>query len=251
MVLYFSGTGNSKFVAERIAEGINDKAENISQYIKEEKKAEFREDGVYVFVGPAYVSAPARTLIDFVDESSFPSGIKAYFVITCAAAIGISPVIDKKLCERKGFEYMGSATVVMPQNYIAYFKTASMDENRETVKAAIPVVDGIVEAIKNKDIIEDRKMFFMEYPSTVAVADLYYKFFMKTGKFKASDECISCQKCVRVCPLGNVSLTDGKPVWGKKCTHCMACINYCPKGAIEYGKGSKGKPRYNGPEGCL
>ena len=28
-------------------------------------------------------------------------------------------------------------------------------------------------------------------------------------------------------------------------THCMACICYCPKEAIEYGKKSKGKPRYH------
>ena len=34
-------------------------------------------------------------------------------------------------------------------------------------------------------------------------------------------------------------------VWGKNCTHCMACICYCPKEAIEYGKKSKGKPRYH------
>ena len=32
---------------------------------------------------------------------------------------------------------------------------------------------------------------------------------------------------------------------GKNCTHCMACICYCPKEAIEYGKKSKGKPRYH------
>ena len=47
------------------------------------------------------------------------------------------------------------------------------------------------------------------------------------------------------CPLNNIRLENGKPVWGKNCTHCMACICYCPKEAIEYGKKSKGKPRYH------
>jgi len=45
--------------------------------------------------------------------------------------------------------------------------------------------------------------------------------------------------------LNNIHLENGKPVWGKNCTHCMACICYCPKEAIEYGKKSKGKPRYH------
>ena len=57
--------------------------------------------------------------------------------------------------------------------------------------------------------------------------------------------CIGCGKCVELCPLNNIRLENGKPVWGKNCTHCMACICYCPKEAIEYGEKSKGKPRYH------
>ena len=48
-----------------------------------------------------------------------------------------------------------------------------------------------------------------------------------------------------ICPLNNIHLENSKPVWGKNCTHCMACICYCPKEAIEYGRKSKGKPRYH------
>ena len=59
-----------------------------------------------------------------------------------------------------------------------------------------------------------------------------------------SDDCISCGKCANVCPLHNIQLSNGKPVWGNQCTHCMACISRCPKEAIEYGKHSKGLPRY-------
>lgn len=44
--------------------------------------------------------------------------------------------------------------------------------------------------------------------------------------------------------MNNIRLENGKPVWGKECTHCMACICYCPAEAIEYGKKSFGKPRY-------
>ena len=56
--------------------------------------------------------------------------------------------------------------------------------------------------------------------------------------------CIMCGMCARVCPLDNIRLKDGSPVWGSSCTHCMACINRCPMEAIEYGKRSQGKPRY-------
>ncbi|MFR7743510.1 MAG: hypothetical protein ACLU3I_09600 [Acutalibacteraceae bacterium] len=47
---------------------------------------------------------------------------------------------------------------------------------------------------------------------------------------------MGCGQCAKRCPMNNVTLKDGKPVWGKVCTHCMACICYCPVSAIEYGK---------------
>jgi NAD-dependent dihydropyrimidine dehydrogenase PreA subunit len=51
--------------------------------------------------------------------------------------------------------------------------------------------------------------------------------------------------------MNNIKMVDAKPFWGNNCTHCMACINRCPADAIEYGKGTIGKPRYKGPESVL
>ena len=61
---------------------------------------------------------------------------------------------------------------------------------------------------------------------------------------RADQTCTGCGKCVKVCPLNNVTMKNKKPVWEKHCTHCMACICYCPAEAIEYGRKSVGKPRY-------
>lgn len=77
---------------------------------------------------------------------------------------------------------------------------------------------------------------------------LFYPVFVHANKFYATDTCIACKKCVNVCPLQNIRLKNGKPVWGKNCTHCMACISRCPREAIEYGKHSKGMPRYVCPK---
>ena len=62
-----------------------------------------------------------------------------------------------------------------------------------------------------------------------------------------TDACVSCGKCAAVCPLGNIAMVARKPRWGGDCTHCMACICGCPAEAIEYGKKSLGKPRYQCP----
>ena len=247
MVLYFSGTGNSRFVAEKIAEEIGDETVDINKYLKGNEEPDFKKGGTYVFVAPSYVSAIARPMTDFIYETTFPKGIKAYYVVTCKASMGVSPEIDRRLSGRKGFKYMGTAEVKMPQNYLVYFTTKEKDENLEVINDALPEIDKIAKTIKAGKKLQSSKMKFGEYPITIFVADLYYEFFMKTKKFHVSDECVSCNKCAVLCPYNNIELVNGKPVWGDKCTHCMACINNCPKEAINYGKGTKDKPRYTGP----
>lgn len=77
------------------------------------------------------------------------------------------------------------------------------------------------------------------------VNPIFYSCFVKANAFTAGDTCTGCGQCVRRCPTNNITLQNGKPVWGQDCTHCMACICYCPAEAIEYGKKSLGKPRYH------
>ena len=77
------------------------------------------------------------------------------------------------------------------------------------------------------------------------VNPIFYQFFVKATAFQTDDTCIGCGQCVKNCPMNNIALENGKPIWGNQCTHCMACICYCPTEAIEYGKKSIGKPRYH------
>ena len=128
MILYFTGTGNSRFVAERIASSVGDKAVNISTYIKGNTLPRFSDTGVYVFVAPCYVSTTAMSMFDFIMSASFPKGVRAYFIITSASYMGAAPATNRYLAKKKGFEYMGTENVVMPQNYIVYFKTKTKKE---------------------------------------------------------------------------------------------------------------------------
>lgn len=248
MIVYFSGTGNSRFVAKRIAELTQDELCDASVYTREGKGADFTRPGCYVFVSPVYVSAPPRVFQDFIRRSRFPNNVRAYFIMTCAGGMGGSPEYCRRLASEKGFAYLGTVQVCMPQNYLAFFKTHSPEENREKVREALPVIEGIADYILNGRELPDPGMKAWEYLSTEMIIGMYYKDFMRDKAFRATDACIGCGRCAAVCPLGNVRLEDGHPVWGGSCTHCMACINLCPKNAIEYGKLSVGKPRYKGPD---
>lgn len=248
MVICFSGTGNSRYVAKMIAELTNDNYFDSTVFTRKGASTSFKEPGTYVFVSPVYVSAPPKAFLDFIRNSEFPDLVRAYFVMTCAGGMGGSPGYCLHAAQEKGFVYLGTAQVIMPQNYIAFFKTYGEEKNNAIVEQARPVVEDIARHILEHITLPDPKMKAWEYLSTKMILGLYYREFMKTKSFYLKDVCVGCGRCAAVCPLGNIKLAGKRPQWGKNCTHCMACINLCPKDAIEYGKWSRGKPRYKGPE---
>ena len=248
MIVYYSGTGNSKYVADMLADLTGDETFNAVEYIKNGVAAELSSDNPWVFVSPVYVSAPPLIFTDFVRKASLSGCKKAWFIMTCAGGMGAAPAYWEEICKEKELEYMGTVQVVMPQNYLVFFKTAESEQNEQTIAAAKPVIAELAEKIKAEEAFDCKGAKRWEYVSTELILKPYYKWFIKAKDFYASDECVSCGLCAKKCPLGNVSIVEGKPVWGDNCTHCMACINYCPKQAIEYGKKSPGKPRYHAPE---
>lgn len=248
MIFYFSGTGNSRYAAQQLAALIGDTAQDISAYVRSGAGDTFRDDRPFVFVAPVYVAAPALSLLDFLKNSSFRGNKKAYFVMTCAGTMSGSPAFCRKAAEEKGLEYMGTAQLMLPQNYIAYFSMKSAEENGKIIAAAQPVLETLAGAINLEKPFQDPKVNKLEYLSTLLILKPYYRWFITTKNFRVEADCIGCGKCEKACPLGNIRMENGLPVWGANCTHCMACINLCPKDAIEYGKGSIGKTRYRGPE---
>lgn len=248
MIIYFTGTGNSRFVAKRIAEATGDNAVDAGQWIRKGERVSFTEAGTYVFVSPIYVAAPPRAFQEMIRSAEFPRGSRVWFIMTCSGGMGAAPVYCKRLAEEKGLTYLGTAQVRMPQNYLIFFKTFPVEENRKKIEAALPEIDALAEQIRTENAFPEPDIKFYDYPSTQMILSPYYRWFIGAEKFFATDACIGCGRCVSVCPLGNIRLESGRPVWGDSCTHCMGCINLCPKEAIEYGKRTRGKLRYHGPE---
>lgn len=77
-----------------------------------------------------------------------------------------------------------------------------------------------------------------------SMSKFYYDKMDNPKGFHVIDKCISCGKCVRLCPLNNIELISRKPKWESNCTHCMACIGGCQTRSIEFKNKTQGKPRY-------
>ena len=244
MVLYFSGTGNSRYVAERIAKALGDEIFSMNGRIKAGDTSPVTSDERLVIVTPTYAWRIPRIVRDWLLKTDFPNAKQAWFVMTCGSEIGNAAQYNRALCQEKQLTYMGTAQIIMPENYIAMFNAPQAEEARQIVARAEPDIDRVISAIKTgqkfalpRNNLYDR---FMSGP----VNPIFYSFFVKANAFTAGDACTGCGQCARLCPMNNITIQNGKPAWGSDCTHCMACICRCPVEAIEYGKKSLGKPRY-------
>lgn len=242
MVLYFSGTGNSRYVAKKIAEISGDEMISINQKLKDNDYSPVKSDSPLVFVGPVYAGRLPRVMDEYISKVTFGGTKQAYFIGTCAATPWQTVRYVEKVCEQKQFSLLGFNSVVMPQGYIAGGGTQPKEVNDKILKDAEPIIVKIAETIRDQQILPK------EQPGKAVMSKvlnpIMYSMMISAKGFNVTDKCTGCGKCADRCPLNNVKIENGKPSWGKNCTHCMACIAGCPAEAIEYGKKTQGKPRY-------
>ena len=247
MILYFSGTGNSEYIARRIAKATGDEILSLNERIRNGNAAAVRTERL-VFVTPTYGWRIPRLVEKWIDETEFYGDeLSAWFIMSCGSEIGNAAKYNARLCERKGFAYMGTEQVIMPENYVAMFAVPERDEAIKIVAARTGQIADAAERIANGEPFTAEPVKLIDRIYSDIVNPLFYKCFVKDSKFYVKDSCISCGKCARECPTHSISIENGRPVWGGHCTHCMACICDCPAAAIEYGKASIGKPRYHCP----
>lgn len=242
MVLYFSGTGNSRYVAKKIAEACGDEIISINKRLKEHDCSPVFSEKPLVFAGPVYAGRLPRVMEEYIRKTDFTGTKHAYFIATCAQTPWITVEYAEKLCKEKSFSLLGFSSIVMPQGYVAGGGTQPKQVNDKILSEAEPKILNIANAIRDKQPLPD------EQPGKAIMSRLLnpimYSMMISAKGFSVTDKCTGCGKCVTRCPLNNVKLVNDKPVWGKDCTHCMACIAGCPAEAIEYGKKTQGKTRY-------
>lgn len=244
MIVWFSGTGNSRYAAKVLADALGDALLDAGQMIKKGRDEKLYSERPWVFVAPTYAWRMARILEDYIRRTELCGSRDAYFVLTCGGDIGNAGKYAAELCRDKNLSYRGVLEVVMPENYIAMFDVPSENESRKMVMAAKVLLEKNAAAIRSGEDFPQHKARIGAALKSGVINDGFYKFYVKADAFYATEKCISCGMCAERCPLNNIRLADGKPRWGKDCTHCMACICYCPQEAIEYGKKSKGRRRY-------
>lgn len=244
MVIYFTGTGNSRHLARLISKQLEDELVSAPELIKEKRTGDFKSEKPWVFVCPTYGWQIPRLFKSFIEGSSFSGSGEAYFVMNCGSETGNAIRGIVSLCQDKGFIFRGLMQIKMPENYIAMFSAPDEVKAAEIIAGAEQKAGEAAGYISAGENFPSMPVSLLDRIYSSPVNAFFYKFCIADKKFYTTDKCIACGKCVKGCMLNNISLENGRPVWHGSCTHCMACIGACPTAAIEYGRHSIGLRRY-------
>lgn len=244
MIYYFSGTGNSHYVASKLKETLHDQCISMNDLIKKEDHSLEVVEGNLIFVFPTYAWRIPRIVEEWIKKTTFKEVKGVYFIMTCGENIGNAGYYNEILCKEKGFIYKGTLPIIMPENYLALFNTPDDKKAKEIIQKAEPSINKAIEYIKAQVPFPGMSLHLKDKAQSSFVNSIFYKFFVGSKSFYTTD-CKGCGLCEKLCPLNNIHLEDHKPIWGDQCTHCMACIAKCPFKAIEYGKHTKNQNRYH------
>ena len=247
MVLYFSATGNTEYIARELAKRTNDECVNLLERIKKQDFSPIHSEKPFVICAPVYVCEIPRFMMKYLKKQPFTGCKDVYFILTSGGYCGPSGILLKKIFKSKKMICHGYAEFKMPRNYVASddYPMLEKDQVEERIIGSYNRLEQVAEDILAGKKLKARHVFLFETLITLPFNPVWCKYKLTAKDFYAEDACIGCGKCERLCPLNNVKIVDKKPVWSNQCTHCMACIGNCPVNAIQYGNITKNKEPYN------
>ncbi len=241
-ILYFSATGNSKYVATRLA-----KEKEKLLFIPDLMKGDIFEfeDDVIGIVSPTYFWGLPSIVKDFLKKAAFHADY-LFFVATYGTTPGATGPMAKKLIKGKTIDSFYSVRMV--DTYTPIFDISTKEKKDKFTKNTEKEINKVIESAAKR---EHKTRMNRQAPTFVVntiAQPLYDNKKRLTNRFSVNDSCIGCGLCARKCPVNAIEMIDKKPVWVKdKCAMCLGCLHRCPKFAIECGKKTKNHGQYQNP----
>ena len=262
IIYVFSGTGNTKLIAELFKKYLTDyettiysvRMNNILEnppqiqentLILKKKNAKFAFYNVpspngadlIAFANPVHGFNTPKAMYDFIClMPALKNPVKTILLKTSGEGLGINDYSSQKylkILSEKNYDVLCERRFVMPYNMI-------FRHSPEMVKSEYWYADAYVrltcEQLKNDSFWENVKKNPLKYWFVPIVRILWiYAKVQGPTMFASKKKCIKCGLCVKNCPLNNIKF-DGKSYkFGTNCVLCVACSFNCPKKAISIG----------------
>ncbi|MCL2045803.1 MAG: EFR1 family ferrodoxin [Oscillospiraceae bacterium] len=238
-IFYFSGTGNSLFVAKNIASRMEVcTVHSIASSVPTEQIG--GKDEKIGFVFPSYYGNLPRIVRRFISELNIHPDTSLFGVVTMGAPMGMgngcAVALEQALAD-KGLKLRYCNGITMPRNYILKYNPLSANDAKKYNRRANKRIESIV-----GEILADKSMI---HKSSISSDYLYKNIEALDHDFFVDERCTGCGICEKICPVSNIKIVSNRPEWKHRCEHCVACISWCPEAAIQYGEKTKKRRRYH------
>ncbi len=241
MIYYFTGAGNSRYVAQRIAQALGDTVAFMPEHIP----ATVPDNGEPVgFVFPVYFWGIPTVVDRFARQLTIEGSHYTFTVLTPSGSSGDAVSLFEKALRRL---VDARFSVLMPDTYCPMFECGDRAKNEAVLNRAEGEIDNVVVQLKSRATGDLDLHHGMGRLYTVTMYPLYKR--TTTRRFAVSDACTGCGLCAKLCPDKFITIEDGRPVWrAGHCNLCFACLHHCPTFAIQYGRNSRKHGQYTCPK---
>ena len=241
IIYCYSGSGHCLNMAKTIAEKLGDTDIVLMRSFPE--KTDATEAKRVGFVFPCYGGGLPGHVEDYVKAIKIAPDAYKFAVEQFAGYMGCGL---HKIDEIVDLDYWNlisnHSTCIWLMPHTLCVPPTSKENAQARIDRKAMEVAAAAKAMKHSEKKPPKKAFF-------ALEDkLFSQMHSKrVKKFWVNDDCIGCGTCVRVCPQGNIQLTEKRPGFGTNCIGCLSCVQYCPKQAINVGKITEKRERFPNP----
>lgn len=262
MIFYFSGTGNTRWAAQKVAAATADRLVNIAEEMlaAETDQASdpqftytLAQDERIGFFFPVHGWRPPRLVLDFLDRLHLTNADSHYAYVVCTAGdnVGEAVSILEKRLQTMGIKIDSAISLIMPESYVGLpfmdVDTPAKEQCKK-MEADNKLTRFIADIMECRSGVRDITIGHWPRINSRLIGSVFVKKLVTDHPFHVvADRCLHCGKCASVCPVANIHFEKGgEPSWlhNGKCLSCFACYHHCPTHAIEYGGRTKKKGQY-------
>lgn len=239
LILYFSGTGNTKRVAEEFKARLIENGASVIMHSIEEKTDIAKIAYDYLILGfPKYYEYPVLIMPWYL-KKNLPKREKP--IPTLAFCTQAGPLKTdftglERLLKKRNHRLTVEVSLPYANNMMIFkaFHPMPQPELLENQKNIRSQVGSLLEAFLKGETVAEHTTAWQR-PLIIFVAEACTKLMpVFAMRLSADENCTGCGLCAKRCPVQNISIKEGKPVFHKHCLFCMRCINSCPTNAIRY-----------------